>query len=127
MRSLALCILFVFACGDDSEPSEQGGGVAGLWAWCDHDADDDCATLDNEGWFFTGGRTLDASYNAAASTYCTYEEVGTYEVQGTTVVITDAEDGTEETYTMDGSFLRGSTNDLKRVQATPAPRATCPH
>jgi len=127
MRALAIVVLLLLAvaCGDDSSGSSGGGGVTGLWAWCDDDA---CSTLDDGGLFFSGGRVLDAFYDADASTYCTYEEVGTYSVQGTTVIVTpaDAGAGEEETYTLDGSLLRGSF-DLKRVQATAAAASTCPH
>lgn len=123
---VASIVLLLIACGDDSAGSNDGGGVSGLWAWCEDDA---CNTVDDGGLFFRGGRVLDASYDAEASTYCTYEDLGTYRVQGTTIVLTapgDGGSGDEETYTLEGSFLRGG-NDLKRVQATPAPEATCPN
>lgn len=96
-----------------------------MWAWCDDDA---CTAVDDGGLFFSGGRVLDASYNAGAATYCTYEEVGTYVVEGTMVIVTPpADQGEEEaTYTLDGSMLRGEF-DLKRVQATAAVESTCPH
>lgn len=125
MQRLAIAILLsAAACSSDGTSSGGSSGVSGLWAWCD---DDSCSALDDGGLFFSGGRVLDAYYDADAATYCTYEEVGTYVASGSTIVVTfaDEEDG-EETYTLEGQLLRGS-NDLKRVEAAAAAPDTCPN